>query len=218
MALGSAVHAAIEQVIADQHAGQAPDHIALWANAWERRGGEVDWAGETPEMVGNVGYRLLGAAPVKATLANLRPQVIDGVLSIERRIELGVPGVGVPVIGFIDLITDDGVAVDFKTAGRAWTQQQAETETQPLVYLAALNQSGHPHTPGRFRHLVITKTRTVQVQQLDTERSMGEVMWFLGVVAEVWRAIKAGRFDRNPRNCYVYGKPCPFLKPCREGK
>lgn len=217
-ALGTAVHTALEMALAEQHAGKTVDRLALWSQAWERKPAEIEWGNELPEVYENTGFRLLGSEAVKTVFSYLRPQVVDGALMIEKRIELHVPGVDAPIIGFIDVIAEDGTVIDFKTAGRAWSVAQAQAETQPLVYLAALNQEGHPHTPGRFKHIVLTKTKTVQVQEIETERTLGELLWFMSVIADVWQGIKRGQFPKNAKSCYVYGRPCPFLKPCQEGK
>lgn len=218
--VGIALHSAIAKVVAARADGNEPNVREVWKTTWNEEATKPDVElGILPEGFENDGYRLFHAAVVADYVKALRPmRLADGRLASELKVELSVPGVGLPLVAYVDLITDDGTVVDFKTAKRAWSEWQGKTEMQPLVYLAALNQSGVPHTPGAFRHVVMTKTKTVGVQVIDTPRDWPEIFWYLGVIREVSERIERGDFPRNPKSCFSYGEPCPFLKPCREGK
>ncbi|NMC34221.1 MAG: PD-(D/E)XK nuclease family protein [Veillonellaceae bacterium] len=76
---------------------------------------------------------------------------------IERKITFYAPGVPVPVIGYIDILQDNGVPVDIKTSSTEWTTERAEDELQPLYYLTGLTAAGDDRHAGQFIHLVIQK-------------------------------------------------------------
>ncbi|NLD42224.1 MAG: PD-(D/E)XK nuclease family protein, partial [Chloroflexi bacterium] len=153
LVVGSAWHDAVEA-----HLGQGTDLGVAWRQAWGaqlERNRDVPWeVGETADSTGTVGERMAAAKPVTNMLAEVRAN-FDGVL--ERRVELHVPGVPIPVVGYIDIVTKDGIPGDFKTAARMWSDGKAEDSLQPLFYLAALNQAGEHGHGWRFRHYVVTK-------------------------------------------------------------
>ncbi len=218
LALGSAFHGAIEALIRAPFEGKQMQPTEAWREAWGKATQQtIAWDDrQTPESVSNDGLRMLLASDTLSTVQNLRPLVIEGQPVIEKRIELRVPGVPIPVIGFIDLIGDDGVAYDLKTAARAWTQEQAEKEVQPLFYLAALNQEGWtPNVSYRFRHVVFTKTKTPQVQIIETQRQSRELLWLAGLIAEVWHGIEAEVFPPNPGAWLCGQRYCAFWAMCK---
>lgn len=215
---GSAVHDTIELLLMRRFEGWPMGNLVeAWARAWHQRskGDSVDWSGDLPEELENMGAQLFGSPDTKAAIESLRPALWGELPAIEQRITLSVPGVPLPIIGYLDMLADDGVIVDFKTAARKWTHTQAQQETQPLFYLAALNQMGVDHTPGRFRHIIFTKGRQPSIQILETERSTDELLWLMRVIAGIWRAIEAEHFPMNPKACFAWGRPCEYLSLCR---
>lgn len=124
--------------------------------------------------------------------------IIEGVnaIEIERYIEFRVPNVPVPIIGYIDVVCDDGVPLDIKTSWNDWGNTRARTELQPNFYLYAmdiLNIAGKRHG-GRFRHLVVVKrTDAPRAYVLETRRdnyietvdSMVQTMW-AGIKDQAW--------------------------------
>lgn len=220
LVVGSAVHGAIEALITHRLNGEPLLPVRAWIDAWEQQTNEhsatdIDWNGGGPREYENIGARLFADPEVQAAIADLHPAVDQRGPLIERRVELRVPGVTVPVIGYLDMVAGDGVIVDFKTAARNWTRNQAQQETQPIFYLAALNQLGVPHAPSRFRHVVFVKTKIPQVQIIDTERSPAELFWLTRLIADVWRAIEGDHFPANPKACFNYGRRCEFYNICR---
>jgi len=58
-------------------------------------------------------------------------------LYIEEFVSLIVPGVPVPIIGFIDVITTDDIPTDFKTSGKSWSEKQAAERKEAIGRLIA---------------------------------------------------------------------------------
>lgn len=228
LVLGSVFDQAAERFLRSRLDGTPPDLRALWQQEWStsitedgrsfrrvnRDTGEItpiaiDWQGDPPERVENEGARLAAAPCVREALEGIEPVVEDRRgPALQRRIELRVPGVPVPVIGYLDYLSAQGPG-DLKTAARAWPEGKARQEMQARLYLAALWQEQGP-LPALglvFTHVVFVKGRTPKVQVIRTEFSAAEVLEALVVARAAWRGINAGVFVANPRS-WLCGAGC----------
>lgn len=216
---GTATHGTIEQYLIDRAEGAPLRSLAdLWPEKWNaavEREPNCDWGTEAPESHFNEGIRLMGNPELQQTVNRLMPARDDQGLFIERRFELKVPGVPVPVIGYIDLVTTDSVPGDFKTAQYAWSQDKAREEIQPLVYLAALHQMGRPSPGLRFRHYVMTKAKQPKVQVIETQHTYESILWLYQLIQRVWRAIEQETFVMQPGAWLCGPKYCSFWSNCR---
>ncbi|MEZ0396811.1 MAG: PD-(D/E)XK nuclease family protein [Anaerolineales bacterium] len=211
LAFGSAFHGTIERMIQDSQRD--------WQNVWREEFGKAFTEvaleqDETPEQHYNEGVRMLSNSDVQAAIATIKPRHDDAGAMIERKVELHVPGVPVPVIGYIDVILEDGTPADFKTSARSWTQEQANNSLQTLFYLAALNQAGFD-VNWRFRHFVFVKTKTPQVQVLEHSHTPGELFFLFEMVKRVWIGIEKEFFPLNPTTWRCSEKYCDFYANCR---
>lgn len=220
LVFGSALHNTIENYIAMRY-GEMPienDLQTLWHGNWNaavEREPNCEWGADTPAQHFNEGLRLLANPELRQMVDRLTPLRDDNGLFMERKIELRVPGVPVPIIGYIDIVTNDGVPGDFKTSAQMWSADKAKAELQPLVYLAALNQMGR-NVPGlRFRHFVMTKTKQPKVQVIETQHTWDSIFWFYGLVQQVWRAIESETFVVNPHAWLCGPKYCNAWSKCR---
>ncbi len=220
---GSAFHGTVEATIMGKVVEPNPEHRpalahvwpGVWASKMEAEGDRVEWGADTPEQHCNEGLRLVSDPAVQAMIDGIMPMEDAGGVFIERKVELRVPGVPIPIVGYIDIMTADGVPGDFKTSKSAWSQADAEGEIQPLFYLAALNQAGISVPGNKFRHYVVTKTKKPQAQVLEHSHTWTEVMWLFGLIQQVWRAIEAEVFPTNP-NAWLCGpKYCSYWQDCR---
>ena len=224
LVFGSAWHNTIEQYLTEPKPLAEIWPIA-WSNQMERDGATVDCGLDTPEQHFNQGMAWATAKKVasdgpdyetmESFLSTIKPQIRDGKPAIERKIELRVPGVPVPVIGYIDITTSDGVPGDFKTSSKSWGADKANGSLQTLFYLAALNQLGEPVKDGRFRHYVFIKNKTPKVQVLEHTHNMKEMFFLFKVVKSVWQAIEAGAFPENPTTWRCSIDFCDFYSKCR---
>src|SRR3972149_8044082 len=215
---GGAIHAAIETHILSGFAGSANVGILKqWEIAWKNKlqeGGGIDWGNETPEFLFNEGIRTLTEPDVLKLINALRPLNAE---SIEREVTLRVPGVPIPIIGYIDMIEADGIPCDFKTSSKSWSQERAYNELQPVFYLAALNQMGY-QLEGMaynwyFRHYVFVRNKTPRVEIWETERTPTQMLWLFELIRECWQAIQSGifaptgvgSFECSPKYCEYWG-------------
>ena len=125
-----------------------------------------------------------------------------------------IPGIDVPFIGYIDMLCDDGIPLDIKTAKRKWTAEKAQKELQPAFYINGLEQMGMPVPGNTFRHLVITKAATPTVSLIETQRSKEEVSWALNLARIAYQGISKGVFVPNPLSWICSPSYCEFYWSC----
>lgn len=229
---GSAVHETVQTYVAARalHPDQVRPLAEIWHPTWRdvlnEQKREIRW--EKPlDYYTQLGERMLSTPEIVQAVDAIQPMIVVDTIAtkpeesviMERRVTLKVPGVPIPVIGYIDMLASDGVPIDFKTAGRAWSRGKEDTEVQPDFYLAALNQEGYDLNPGlAFRYMIFTKTKNPKVQILETHRDFGQLFWMTQVVGEVWRAIEAGIFPPAPTSWKCSPKYCSFWDLCRGKK
>jgi CRISPR/Cas system-associated exonuclease Cas4 (RecB family) len=215
LVFGSAFHNMAERYIAN-----GGELTSLWQEAWGAQQGNdsrIDWGIESAEGLADTGQRIARSKAVVELLDSLRAQyrADDPRCALEKRVELHVPGVPVPIIGYIDIITADGVPGDFKTAARMWSDGKADSELQPLFYLAALNQAGVEVPDWTFRHYVVSKTSRPDAKVFEVQHRPAEAFWLFEMIAEVWRGIEAGVFVPTPGTWKCNPRYCEYYALCR---
>lgn len=208
LAFGSAFHDAIESYVIRTNPEQTIKEKwdAAWAKQAEKNGFDDD---ETPEALYNDGLRMFSSPKVMYEI-----NAIQAPQAIELPVRLTVPGVPVPVIGFIDIVTADGVIGDIKTSKSKWPEDKAKNSLQPLFYLAACQQMGIA-TPMNFRHYVFVKTKEPQVQVIETEYKPAQLLFLFSIIQNVWRGIDAGVFYESTDGWLCNENYCDFWKQCR---
>lgn len=217
LVFGSAVHGTVEEYISDPDRRYTLAELfpVKWQAVMERDGANVVWGADTPEQHANEGVRILNTIEVYRMIEGIMPLVDEAGAYIERKIELRVPGVPIPIIGYIDLMTADGIPGDFKTSSARWTQDKAEAEIQPLFYLAALHQAGRTVPGLKFRHYVVTKTKTPTAQVLEHSHTWGEVFWLYELIKRAWDGISREVFPVQPGAWLCSSKFCAAWSQCR---
>jgi len=219
---GRVLHDTIEAYIRSAAEGRdGPPLTGIWEREWtrslEQEGGNIDWGDDNSEDLCATGLHVLQTPEVVETIAGLTPLVSPyGHIYVEEWVSMKVPGVPVPVIGRIDIITDDGVPGDFKSTSRPWSDEQAMAELQPLFYLSALRQRGLPYNEEmRFRHYVFTTSEQPTAQVIETQRHPDELPFLFEMIREVWQGISAGVFVPNPGAWKCSPKYCEYWAMCR---
>lgn len=215
---GSAIHDAVEKYIEARSSGQSTPLKQLWPTAWNTQlenSQSIAWDDNTPESLYNEGLRMLCAPDIVKAIDNLTCLVDEHGPYIERKIELRVPDVPIPVIGFIDMIDTHGIPTDFKTSSKSWTMDKAQGEIQPLFYLAALTQSCVNDHQLKFRHVVFVRTKAPQIQVIESQFTFNDIFWLLEMIAKVWAAISENHFPCNPLAWCCSEKWCAYWSHCR---
>jgi hypothetical protein len=218
-AFGTALHRMVQACLVAKASGDPYDPVQAWAGAWAavQEHERIAWGAELPEQYETEGLVIANSAPVRSFLASVDLLVDEQGAAVEREIEFTVPGVPVPIIGYVDLIDAAHVPYDLKTSRRAWTSDRALNELQPLFYLTALNQRGGGRNPDHvFRHVNIVRAgRAATVQVFETRRTLAEMLWAANLIREVWRGISSGVFPTNPTTWKCSPRWCEFWPVCR---
>lgn len=209
---GSAFHNTVEAFL---NGHEKPIH-ELWSKEWQNQieGKKIDYGNSTEAELYNLGIRML-------TDADVQKGLIDTFLTqekmpvIEKFVELKIKGIPIPIIGYIDIITADGIPGDFKTSARSWTPDKATEEMQPLFYLAALKQAGKPVESGKFRHYIFVKTKKPQFQVFETVHKELELEWLEFLVKGVWDGISKEVYAPNPNTWKCNPNYCEYWSICR---
>lgn len=235
--LGSAVDRAIEVTLRQRWALRSEEPLGAVDGAWleaafrealasqlDQRD-PIDWGQETATGLLEDGLALVTSRAVLDALGSLRlasgrdAGSTDDGPALQHRIELGVPGVPVPVVGFVDAVarSDDGrvlTITDFKVSRRRWNAKKARAELQPRIYTAALRQRGLPLSSLRFRYLIFVRSplpQSVVVQALDAELTEADLYATLDTLRDGWRGVEAGVFPANPSS-WRCGSGCPVWR------
>ena len=216
LVFGGAFHNTVERYISQEERSESLTDI--WPNIWEEKLATeptVEWGDDTPAGLYADGLRMFGNADVREMVDSVTPYIDDRGPMVERKVEMRVPGVPVPVIGYIDVITDDFVPGDFKTSSSSWSEDKAQSELQPLFYLAGLDQAGFKLPDLRFRHYVFVKTKQPKVQVIEHVHTWNEVLWMFQMIRRAWESIEAGIFPLNPGGWACNPKYCSYWSTCR---
>ena len=231
--LGSAFDTTVEQVLRRKWRGEwtTAEQAALWfAQNWERelaRPEVVEWGDRDARVILEDGINLITSGATMAYLRgfDLAPHPDGGdEPALQVRTELTVPGVSVPVIGWIDAIAKGPAAgslhaVDFKTARRRWAKGRERKELQARIYLGGLWQAGNSFARLSFEYAVFVPGMTPQgtaVQRLPVLLSERDVLLTMDMLRRSWRQVKSGAFPPNPHS-YRCGPGCPVFDRCFGG-
>ena len=218
LALGAAVHRTLAAYHRAIHRGNplAPDRIhAAFLAAWEET--------ETRETIqfrdGEDRTKLTDQGVALLELYTKEPMTGE-IVAVEE--ELLVPlfnsrseALEQPLLAVPDLLTRDpeGLTVtEFKTSGRRYNELEADASLQASCYVHAVKDR-YDEEP-RVRYTILVKTKTPQIQHLETVRNDADMSRLGDIVETVERAIRAEAFYpvESAMNCST----CPFFRPCRQ--
>jgi CRISPR/Cas system-associated exonuclease Cas4 (RecB family) len=142
---------------------------------------------------------------------------IGDVKAVERPFTLSVTSLDLPFVGVIDLVAQvEGLSandvkagkntvVDFKTAGSAPDEYEADMSDQLTAYKLAEPEAEQSAL------CVLVKTKEPQILWYPTERNGAQLGEYLAKVGYVAHEITAGRFYKRPGMWCAW---CDFLPVC----
>jgi hypothetical protein len=133
-----------------------------------------------------LGYAILQDPMIRQSIESIRVSKPE---QIEVKLTFDVPGVGIPVLCFIDIIDDDGKPYDIKTSKWAWSEERAQEEVQPDFYLTALDSIGDTRHGGLFNHFVLEKNGELPVAYFLPSERIGYVERVHKMAQDVWEGI-----------------------------
>lgn len=130
---------------------------------------------------------------------------------IEHKFEFRVPGVRVPIIGYIDIIDDNGVPYDIKTSKWDWSYDKAIKELQPDFYLTGLDYENRKSPNDQFTYIIVMKTEEPSSYFIDTNRPNYKERTY-EIIKNTWKGIKNREWelDQEKPAC----RTCDLKKEC----
>jgi len=122
------------------------------------------------------------------------------VIAIEEPFKFTMTGLDVPLVGFFDLIEEDEgtiVIADYKTAAKAYSVKDVNTNFQMMLYQMAAKSNGFEDRNILLRLDCLIKTKKAKFEQYYTSRSELDERRALKKIIEVWRGITSGIFIPN---------------------
>lgn len=132
---------------------------------------------------------------------------------VEQKVEFMVPNVPIPVLGYIDIVDDNGAIYDIKTSRSDWSQERADSGTQVDFYLTAMDSLKDNRHDGKFTYIIMTKIRPA-VYFLDTARDNYQEKVY-SLVQEMWEHVST---EIEPERDDYLGERCEHcwsVETCR---
>lgn len=216
LVFGSGIHRAIERHFQEQLAGNPvptlAELLAAYESEWTDRGEELRLFDQ------EVRTALTGTAErmLTAFQAHEMASPAGRILAVEETLR-GPVIPGLPdLLGRVDLIVEERDALvihDWKTSRSRWTSDQVEDAAEQLLLYAELARDFAPGKQVRLAFSVLTKTKTVNIDQHVLPVVPQQADRVKRVVERVWNAIDAEIFYPSPSPMGCAG--CPFREPCR---
>jgi putative RecB family exonuclease len=214
MALGTAIHAALQWLHRHRKDGRNPpldEVLRVFDGDWYAQTTATEIrAEEDPEAL-----RLKAKELLSAYYA-LPQRSITGA-EIPFQVPLVNPRTGelleVPLRGRIDLIEGEGEIVDFKTP-KATPPLEAIPDNLQLTAYAYAYKILFGREPKELRLVHLVKTKRPKIEEQKTWREAADYERLFNISREVLRAVEAGIFIPN-RGCWLC-HDCEFVPECRE--
>lgn len=114
----------------------------------------------------------------------------------EQGFLISVDGIDKPLMGYIDLIDEDGYIIDHKVSKRSMSEAAAHTDPQLTAYsLAHRKLTGQKEKGLRFD--VMVRTKTPKIQQIVTHRGEDNYRRLGKLLKHADMAIRSGIFYPN---------------------
>ena len=224
--LGRAVHAVIEMYYKQKRGGgETLDTEAAFDaldDALDATLHELDEEGRAEvEELRELGYDLVEYY-LEEVAPHIRPHLI------EERFDFSVPGVDVPIVGYVDLVDQEGTVIDHKTAASPFPADYLAHDIQLLTYSLGYNalRLGARQRPGQLpivsmlppvRLDVLVKGEEITYQRLDFRYQQEHLEQYVARVNAVAAGIRSADFrpfwqlrQPDPRVCQY----CDFNSVC----
>ena len=232
--LGRAVHTVIEMYYKQKRSGgdvlDCEAAFDVLDDALDATLHELDEAGRAEiEDMRELGYDLVEYYVVEVA-PHIRPHLI------EERFAFSVPGVDVPIVGYVDLVDQDGTVIDHKTSSSPFSPDYLAHDVQLLTYSLGYNalRLGARQRPGQLplinllppvRLDVLIKGEEISYQRLDFRYEQEHVENYVERVNTVAAGIRSADFRPfwqvrapNPDVCSYcdFNSVCTYRLPAAE--
>ena len=206
LALGSAVHSALESFHQQRVAGRSMTPKSV---------GElfrIDWASE---QIDAIRYK---ESETSSDLATTGEQLVRLYAAANQNVEVRAAEVpfelpvveGVVLRGLFDVLLADDRVREMKTAARNYDAAMLQRHVQISAYAWAYSVLFGRQAV--IEVVAMLKLRQPRIETHEVTRSAAEQSWFVELAVEVARAIEAGAFPPNPTYACA---GCEYAEPCR---
>ena len=123
-------------------------------------------------------------------------------------------GIGLPLMGIIDLTETDGTITDFKVMKRK-TQDWAEKQLEVVIY-CLLKQHNTGEWPSCFKYQIIVPNAKAVYQPLSTTRTEQDVRILMHYLQAYVNDLKAGSFrPADPGHWICSPQFCGYYETCK---
>jgi len=148
-----------------------------------------------------------GIGLVKAYMTTISPGVIP--IEVEKWIE--VPIGDILIQCRIDLIDENFIVIDHKTAAQVYDQEKADSllqfSAEAFVLRAPIDCEVH----------VALKYKNPRIDIIKTSRTVEDILWWRKLAGHVIRGIQNDVFPMNPYGWWCDSKYCGFYEDCKKG-
>lgn len=214
LVFGSVIHNTIERYISSKRPPLAKPFDYHW-NAKLQECGEVEYYGDDQKSYEELGKNMLTSKSVIDTFCEMKPFCQGELPMIEHYLEFDIDGVSVPIIGCVDIVESDKIAVDLKTSSRQWRVGREYEGLQPPLYVLGLQTTGFD-CQNKFRYYVLVKKAPYIVQRIEFGVSPRWIERTVEQVRHVWRGIQASAFPECDASCWWCSKKrCDYYEICK---
>jgi hypothetical protein len=140
--------------------------------------------------------------------------------SVEREIVLEIPDFDYDILGYIDVVSDEGTTVrDLKTSGKSPAEDAAHRSTQLTVYAFAVEVIDDKRVQGVCLDFVVDLKKGPIVKTVMSTRHKGHYASFLDSVYIAGNVIKSGAFMPAPPSAWWCAENwCGYFAECPYGR
>jgi CRISPR/Cas system-associated exonuclease Cas4 (RecB family) len=182
------------------------------ASAWTERDAELNlFEQDERATLADTAARMLAAFQAH-DMARPTGQILAVEETLRGPVIPGLPD----LLGRVDLFVEERDALvihDWKTSRSRWTTEQVEDAAEQLLLYAELARDFAAGKPVQLAFSVLTKTKTVNIDQHVLSVVPQQTDRMKRAVEKVWRAIQAQHFYPSPSLLGCAG--CPFREPCQ---
>jgi len=132
---------------------------------------------------------------------------------VEQKIVIDIPGSNYCMVGFIDLVDDQGNILDIKTRSRTPSQQEVDKDFQLTVYSWLYRNFTGNAEAGVGLDCVVEK-KAPEIVRISSKRTDADINRMLNVSRMVIHAIESAVFVPNHTNMMCSPKACKFWDVC----
>ena len=140
------------------------------------------------------------------------------VIGVEEPFSFNLEGCPVPIIGAMDLIEQDDsdtlIITDWKTSGRAYSNDEVDRNFQLTLYQIAAKKNGYVDREILLKFDCLIKTKTPKFEPYYTTRSEIDEIRAVKKIIEVWNGITKEVFIPNDGSSNWKCKGCAYKKAC----